>query len=93
MAVAELGAQTNALPRPNSAIGSRICHTCESGVIVWTSQTNETSRATKPIVSRIRGCTRSVSPPTYRANAIVTSAIGTSRKAASVGVMPRTSCA
>src|SRR5688500_19077264 len=91
VAVAEVGAQTNALPMPSSAIGSRISQVADSGVITKLNQTSEALAAANPKLVIRRGCTASVSLPTHGASTIDISAIGTSSRAARVGDRSRTS--
>src|SRR3954468_4317948 len=93
VAVAEVGAQTKALPTPSSVIGSRISQVAESGVITWLNQTNDALAAANPKPVITRGCTASVSLPTHGARMIDINAIGTSSSAAAVGDRSRTSWA
>ena len=93
MAVAASGAQTPAMPKPSTPIGTRISQVALSGVITSASHSTAAAVTAKPAPVIRRGCTRSVNLPTTGAMTIDIAAIGTISSAASVGGSPRTSWA
>ena len=92
--MAARGAQIPDMPKPRSAIGSRMCQASASAVIASASHSTATVVTANPSPVSNRGCTRSVNRPTMGAITIDTAAIGTmQQRGLGRACSPRTSCA